>query len=407
MNQRHAPLKNSWAYSIGLAFCLFTPAIATAIAVLFNSSSVWLAASSLGMLLPLIIFRRALRPLNLFKSDGRILSAFLVLHLAAIVLGGLDYEFEAVLRSGYIGLLFLALPLVAQRIEEEEMRRGLILFALVEAAFCLSPAASINPNGLTVRIITAGAVIFLAGRRIWFRALGLLVAGAGILVYEGRTALMALGFTAVLYLGWRLLARRRLVMIAGFLAMMIAAGSFMTSETRLVEVLGTLPQWAIQAASKGRGDKFIFENTLGGREVFWNYSFALIRERPILGYGSGYTNGGFDILWCHNSFLRVFVEYGYVGGGFLILYYLAAMWFLARLASQGAWFAELGYFLGAFMFFVGWLESIGIGSLLTPANILFHLMTFYSLSQMRTHAFRNRLPARRTLGSAPSGLPVC
>lgn len=162
----------------------------------------------------------------------------------------------------------------------------------------------LNPNTLGL-VCVFGLLSSIAEYRLFSGSFSGILAGINTigLVYSNfRTGMVVVFATGVLYLSYHLYGQ---VGVAGA----TVAGSSITL-VGLGMILGLLP-----------GPEPIVHSTLNGRERLWEVGVKVWRERPIVGVGfvegqsslSSYYPGE-DKSGVHNSYLRMFMATGVLGG---------------------------------------------------------------------------------------------
>jgi len=167
--------------------------------------------------------------------------------------------------------------------------------------------------------------------RILWCVLALLAAANGLLVVQGATGYLVLG-TLALYLGFVWKGWRGIAMAAGTAAaaatvLMTVPGPF---QERVHRIRSEIAQWQPGVADGG--------SSTGTRIEFYRVSLEVVKDRPILGHGTGSFAAAFaektrgqNVLPSrnpHNEYLHMMVQLGFVGlSGLLVLF--ATHWRLA------------------------------------------------------------------------------
>ena len=167
--------------------------------------------------------------------------------------------------------------------------------------------------------------------RILWCVLALLAAANGLLVVQGATGYLVLG-TLALYLGFVWKGWRGIAMAAGTAAaaatvLMTVPGPF---QERVHRIRSEIAQWQPGVADGG--------SSTGTRIEFYRVSLEVVKDRPILGHGTGSFAAAFaektrgqNVLPSrnpHNEYLHMMVQLGFVGlAGLLVLF--ATHWRLA------------------------------------------------------------------------------
>lgn len=172
-----------------------------------------------------------------------------------------------------------------------------------------------NPNYLSgfaaLGTVAAGASYTrsrapLAAGLVGLNALGVVLAG-------GRAALLALVVAGGLYVTYRLFgpATMAVLVVVGALAIIVGFGM----------MFGIVP-----------GPHTITNADLSGRRALWTAAYEAIRDRPAIGWGPGLDVTVLDnymessVNGTHNSYLRMFLISGVLGGGaYLILTAIAVV----------------------------------------------------------------------------------
>jgi O-antigen ligase len=172
-------------------------------------------------------------------------------------------------------------------------------------------------------------------RQIW-AALALLAAANLTLFVQGATGYVVLG-VLVLYLGYGLRGQRGLTWAIGAVAAVVLALTLVSGpfQQRIAQIRSEISQWqpGIPNAS----------SSVGTRLEFYRLTFGIVRDRPLLGSGTGSFAKAYEektkgqaVLPSrnpHNEYLHILVQLGLVGLAAL-LYLFWTHWRLApRLAS--------------------------------------------------------------------------
>jgi len=172
-------------------------------------------------------------------------------------------------------------------------------------------------------------------RLIW-AALALLAAANVTLVVQGATGYLVLG-ALVLYLGYGLRGWRGLTWAIGAAAALVLALTLVSGpfQQRTAQIRSEISQWqpGIPNAS----------SSVGTRLEFYRLTFGIVRDRPLLGSGTGSfpkayadatrNQAALPSRNPHNEYLHILVQLGLVGLAAL-LYLFWTHWRLApRLAS--------------------------------------------------------------------------
>lgn len=172
----------------------------------------------------------------------------------------------------------------------------------------------------------------------------------GILLFISKTAIMVLVVFG-LYFGWRLSEIIRNMAVRGIsymlfvFAISISLWSYPPMKARIQETLS-------HAQALPPSEVHIW-NTTGARYAAWSLSWDKIKERPILGYGTGASNrvlleqlklNKYDDLFLnqmhtHNQILHTFMDLGIIGISALCtwLFWLAFRFLLPLKDSKGFW----------------------------------------------------------------------
>ena len=200
----------------------------------------------------------------------------------------------------------------------------------------------------------------LAGGLIGLNALGVVLAG-------GRAALLALVATSVLYAVYRVGGRTAMANLIGIGAVAVVGGFAM--------VLHIIP-----------GPDVIANVNLGDRRALWHAAYKAVLDRPAIGWGPGndrvilspFLENSTDVLTPHNSYVRMFLISGFLGGGaYLVLTISTVITGLRNMQSEAVFsvlilvvFLIIQLFEGMTMFglslpsvlgalFVGYTQSSG------------------------------------------------
>lgn len=168
-----------------------------------------------------------------------------------------------------------------------------------------------NPNYLSsfaaLGAVAAGARYTrsrtpLAAGLVGLNALGVVLAG-------GRAALLALIVAAGLYAAYYLFGPTVMAAFVVFGALGVVVGFAM--------VFGIVP-----------GPSAITQVNLGDRRATWGAAYEAVLDRPVFGWGPGndsellanYLRDSVDVTTTHNSYIRMFLISGILGGGaYLVL----------------------------------------------------------------------------------------
>ena len=275
----------------------------------------------------------------------------------------------------YIDLLFI--PVFAFVLREEPARRraiyalaaGLLVVLVLSylIRFGVIPRTNIfagdasQPVVIKTRqthnlLMALGAFLFAqlalaAGtrrlRQIW-AALALLAAANVTLLVQGATGYLVLG-ALVLFLGYGLRGWKGLGWAAGaaasaFTLLALLPGPF---QGRIAQVQSEIAQW-----QPGVPD---VNSSVGTRIEFYRLTVAIVRDRPVLGHGTGSfpkayadktrSQAALPTRNPHNEYLLIMVQLGLVGLA-VLLYLFWTQWRLApRLATPLEWHLARGLVL--------------------------------------------------------------
>ncbi|WP_273838472.1 O-antigen ligase family protein [Halococcus sp. PRR34] len=145
----------------------------------------------------------------------------------------------------------------------------------------------------------------------------------GVFLGLGRASILAFVIAAALAVGYLLAGRTAL-------AGMTIAGTLVTASG-LAVAFGFLP-----------GPTVLFQSVLGPRVGFWTATYEAFAARPVLGWGLADTAAivhdfypGETLTGTHNSYLRLFVVGGIVGGvAYLVLSMSALVLAFRRVCEQ-------------------------------------------------------------------------
>lgn len=209
------------------------------------------------------------------------------------------------------------------------------------AAFYRPPGLSMHPNYLGGYLMVALFGCVLLGWLLWrgraTRGIIILIAplalliGIGVVATVSRSAILStvVGF-APLVLVWfaRLRGRVRWIVVGG-LAILVAAGAL----------------WAIVVVGGDVDTRFF-----SAREFFFEYSWRVIQQAPILGVGAGnlmaevgriYGDSTRELLPVHNVYLYLWAEVGIPGFVLFMLAYLSLLrsllWSMRRDPASWIW----------------------------------------------------------------------
>lgn len=163
----------------------------------------------------------------------------------------------------------------------------------------------LNPNTMSyvtlLGFLTALGEFVETHRRV--PAMLTVINGSGLYLAHGRSSMLA-GVTGVCLFGLYVFGTKR-TFRAGYILGGIS-GIYV-----IMAVFGYIP-----------GPSFITDVNVTGRPVIWAGGVRAILEQPVFGYGAGETgefmapfiSGKYSGFTPHNSYLRVFVETGVIGG---------------------------------------------------------------------------------------------
>ena len=196
-----------------------------------------------------------------------------------------------------------------------------------------------NPNYLSgvsaIGTVAAGAGYArsrtpLAAGLVGLNILGVVLAG-------GRAALLGLVATGGLYAVYRVRGRAAMAVVValGSLAMVVGLGM----------AFGILP-----------GPNAVAQINLGDRRATWTAAYEAVLDRPVIGWGpgndsellAGYLRDSVDVTTTHNSYIRLFLISGILGGGA----YLALSGAVIAIGAQNARSETVFTFLLLVMFLI-------------------------------------------------------
>jgi O-antigen ligase len=156
------------------------------------------------------------------------------------------------------------------------------------------------------------------GFKSWIFWLGLAVICFNIWVLvDGRTGHLTLA-GILLWMVWHFSPKRlRFLMISGAIAFTIALGAYLVNNQSRFSKIGE----EIRMFQDGK----LETSSSGQRLEFWKQSWSAIKERPVLGWGTGSYSGqyclrGASAFSCkvgsynpHNQYIFIAVQFGFVG----------------------------------------------------------------------------------------------
>ncbi|WP_050033582.1 O-antigen ligase family protein [Halorubrum halophilum] len=194
-----------------------------------------------------------------------------------------------------------------------------------------------NPNSLGF-VALIGTICAAAERRLYQTQISLGLFGVslfGLAASYYRTGWIALAAVAVLWIAYSVRGRVFVVcltLLGGIAALVGLAITFKL-----------LP-----------GPEVLQSHDLGNRRVLWLAGVAVFEQRPVLGSGWGMAQPliqpyftGFEGYGVHNSFLRLFIETGLVGGGAYLLFHVLAATQAARFVTDERSVFLLGFVVAA------------------------------------------------------------
>lgn len=164
-------------------------------------------------------------------------------------------------------------------------------------------------------------------RCIWWLTGGL--AGVSIMhLSQGRTGYLLLGVAVLVFAWMSNRGMKRWLVLASMASVLTLIG--FTSETVQQRV-----ELAIHEASTSEQMEI---TSIGGRINFWKYSWKIVQERPLTGWGTGsYHSKWCETVqepgWCsfghwhpHNQYLFFWMEHGILGAGLFLGLMLSPLW---------------------------------------------------------------------------------
>ena len=324
-------------------------------------------------------------PLNLKASVVALCVTTFLLGAYGYMLGG-GQQNIILFKTGGILVSFFALASSSRNFNYNEVRRGLLIFAIVELVGCIlvfRVGSDVNENAIAVRATVACMCLFTLLRSKWLGWLAVIGCLSFSVMLDCRTSAVAfIGSIAFLQIEKHSRRQRGLVL---FLSMTALICSLIV----IPFLMSALEQLAL--ASLGSDNpiaKFFLHDKTASKVSYdyldrfdvWSYSWEFIREKPLLGYGLG-TEKAIMRVRCHNGYLSLMFE-----GGAVFL--LAWLWFYARsIASffDRRWVATVGNselfylvtILLSYMLVAAIVESSGLASVSTPINLIFIFLSFW------------------------------
>lgn len=179
-----------------------------------------------------------------------------------------------------------------------------------------------NPNFLGIVILVFIIILIIAYSQI--RKKRYIIYGVPLLIIllesNGRSSLMAFLLMIIIYIMWNVITKSKKIYTLVGLGILVG----LVSIAIIYPLLGTIE-------AKGRLMIFLREiydqQPLNGREQLWLDAIALIREKPLFGYGLQATlqNLMQAELNTHNQYLQILLQGGWIGlcgviGGWTILW---------------------------------------------------------------------------------------
>lgn len=173
-----------------------------------------------------------------------------------------------------------------------------------------------NPNYLSgfaaMGVVASGAMFARLRTPLTVGVFGLNT--LGVVLAGGRAALLALVAAGGLYVVYRLFGRAAMAGLVAFGALAVVVGFAMVFEI--------IP-----------GPDAIAQVNLGDRRATWSAAYEAVRGRPLLGWGPGndaelladYLRDSVDVTTTHNSYIRMFLISGVLGGGAYLVFSISAV----------------------------------------------------------------------------------
>lgn len=331
----------------------------------------YVVAASYGFLALTVLARRA-------RAPFRYPIGFAVVALAGIVLAAArDDQSSLVSAVAWLALTLLAIW-SAGRLSVRELKLALVAYPLVDLPILLTTlVGEVNPNALAARVAAASLVAAWAWPT-WVLRLGVAALALGVAVWmESRTAATTL-LIALAWLGWVSTQWFRWYHALGFLLLPVV----------LLVLLNSQLQSSLVEALPGEVGGFLTEGrrqtgaaSIHKRDLPWTAASYLLRRDPLTGIGFAREEEAIrDLtgqkLRAHSAYLSIALAVGIPAAISGVFSYIAAFLSAARVPREQRQpsFALLLLGVLAYLFLAGLVESAGLFSLNTPANVLFMLL---------------------------------
>jgi len=370
-----------------------------------------LQGGAMALLVGFSLFcKRQFSMLAIPKAFQASIIGILLVTLILGLMGGFAGFTEAYLKTSVlfksmgIILTLTALWYSAPIFNQQELEKGLILFAVVEASVCLFLfyiGTEINANALAVRLSVAAMVVLSLTEKPAFRIAGIAGCVGFSLLLQCRTSLCAfLGALVFMYVERNTRKNRPLVLfsvvIGSVLAWVMLPSAIELIKNIAISSLGSDNFIAKFFLEDKSADKLQYD--MLDRNAVWEYSWEYVSQRLWTGYGLGTENTimGFR---SHNAYLSLMFE----GGIFNLLawvwfYYLSLVRLFDKRLLKQAGSLPLFYLsnlLIGYMLLASMVETSGMASVSTPINLIFFLLVIWLFSPRNGSLPRSRPNARR------------
>lgn len=298
-----------------------------------------------------------------------------------------DYGMNSVFKTSGLIIVFSSLIFCSGYYSGKDLRNGLILYALIELSLLYFTWSEWNANAVASRSATA-AITCYALMPSFVLSFSLLLLGLIVAFrFQSRTVLLSLVLS---YLGMFVVRKMQKNTSAISIVLVVV---FFASALFSIEGLANLRKYAKSSLNSQNQIAQFFLNDKNEKDIdgdffdrqrVWVEGLKTIQEFPALGVGLGNentTNG----LSSHNAYLSLAIEGGILSLLFWILMYLEIGKCLFATSPNNSEFAKQLKSLAAFLFIYlllsGVFEKSGIGSILSPNNIICCFLAFWSIQQ--------------------------
>ena len=146
---------------------------------------------------------------------------------------------------------------------------------------------------------------------------------------------------------------------------------------------------------KGKMLEDVYDDPLN-RKYIWELAVSGIRANPWFGYGAGQEYEVTGEMRAHSAYLTLALQFGIPAALIWVLFYgTAFVHLMVEYRRTSASLELFGIFLITYMFASGFFESSGLGSLISPNNLVALAIVFRSISHEGTRTMRPYVNERR------------